>query len=258
MSTNSNKNKTASSGRKPKAAAEQRGSQNKPEAETLAKIDEGVEPAGYNHGSSEPASPIPPAGKQEDHPAGDKPAESPAPPEAEQTAADPDQKDEEEVFIERLNHHLELRPTPGMEGVFYRCKWPSGIEAFLWFPDRWELLMFLMEYAVDLNVGPACLDHNQLRMQVIRFTEQAIDGELPTDKYIQQVNATLEQFIEIEWIGHFEELVTGDGPFPVRARQRFRESLELPHEGNDPIPDREVEAFTDFLCAPHGGMMTFC
>jgi hypothetical protein len=160
----------------------------------------------------------------------------------------------EDEFIDLVNRHAETRPTSGMSGVFYRDA-PScaalggGYGQFLWFADMAALLEFLREHVHDLGMGPMYLDHSKLRQQAEHFLERAAEGELPLQTLVNQLNIALEGFVEIEWIGHFEDLVIGLEKFPMKLREEFIFSTGGVPEGDLVISNTEVSDFVGFLAS---------
>lgn len=161
---------------------------------------------------------------------------------------------EEQEFITLVNQLAEVRPAPGFAGVFYRDA-PScaalggGYGQFLWFADMAALLEFLREHVHDLGMGPMYLDHSKLRQQAEHFVERAIEGELHLSALINQLNIALEGFVEIEWIGHFEDLVLGLDSFPMKLRGEFLSNRGGGTPRDLAISNTQVPEFVDFLAS---------
>ena len=159
---------------------------------------------------------------------------------------------EEEKFIILLNQLAETRPASGMTGLYYHdspacAAFSSGSGQFLWFADMSKLLEFLRNHAHDLAPGPMYLDHAKLKEQAAHFIDRAIEGDLPMEALINQLNIALEGFVEIDWMGQFEDLVLSLDDFPVLVRQDFFESIGIVACENRVIGNDQVGEFTDFL-----------
>lgn len=160
----------------------------------------------------------------------------------------------EDEIIALVNRHAEVRPAPGSAGIFYRDA-PScaalggGYGQFLWFDGMRELLEFLCEHVHDLGMGPMYLDHSKLREQAEHFVSRTINDELPLPSLINQLNIALEGFIEIEWVGLFEDLVIGLDAFPLKLREDFLSGRGAVTTGDLVISNAQVSEFVDFLAS---------
>lgn len=159
---------------------------------------------------------------------------------------------EQHDFLRLVNELAELRPRSGFAGFFYRDA-PScvalggGYGQFLWFEDMEALLAFLGEHVHDLGMGPMYLDHSKVRQQARHFVERASQGEIPLPALVNQLNIALEGFIEIEWLGLFEDLVLGLENFPMKVREEFIFNTGGIPTGDLVIPTTEVSDFIEFL-----------
>ena len=160
----------------------------------------------------------------------------------------------EDEMIELLNRRASIRPTPGMAGVFYRdapacAALGGGYGQFLWFEGMPGLLEFLRDHAHDMNLGmgPMYMEHQKLRDQAANFTQKAIDGDLPMTALVNQLNIALEGFVEIEWIGLFEELILGLEGFPMKLREEFIFANGSVPSNNLAIPNANLPDFIEFL-----------
>ena len=161
---------------------------------------------------------------------------------------------EEQEFIDLVNQLAQVRPAPGHAGVFYSdspscAGLSSGAGQFLWFGGMRELLEFLRDHVHDLGMGPMYLDHSKLREQADHFVGRAIDGDLPLAALINQLNIALEGFIEIEWVGLFEDLVIGLDAFPLKLREDFLSERGAITTGGKAISNAQVPEFVDFLAS---------
>jgi hypothetical protein len=160
---------------------------------------------------------------------------------------------DENEMIELINHHAELTPEPGMAGVFYRdtpssAALSSGTGQFLWFACMAETLEFLRDHAHDMNLGmgPMSMDPQPLRDQVEHFVDRAIAGDLPPNAMVTQLNIALEGYVEIDWVGQFEDLVLGEDDFALDVRRSFKRSQG--EAGDDlQILNDQIDEFREFL-----------
>ena len=157
-------------------------------------------------------------------------------------------------MIELLNRRATLKPSSGMAGVFYSsapscAALDSGCGQFLWFESMPALLEFLRDHAHDMNLGmgPMSMEHQKLRDQAARAVERAIEGELPLPPMIVQLNIALEGFVEIEWIGLFEDLVLGTDDFSKHVRKSFKGEGESTSDRDSGLTNDEVPQFAEFL-----------
>jgi len=118
-----------------------------------------------------------------------------------------------------------------------------GVGLFLWFKTKEELLRFLGEYE-----GSNSEQHDQtdLRAGLRKVTKQIGAGRLGLEKGRQHLNELLKGYIQIEWLGTFDEMLAGKHLFCQQLRADFLEvedsALPAPR-----IPERSVKGFVDFL-----------
>ena len=112
-----------------------------------------------------------------------------------------------------------------------------GAGLFLWFKTKEELLQFLAEHE-----GADSEHHDQatLRAGMRKIANQMIGDRLGFEKGRQRFNALLKGHLDIEWMGHFAGLLSGDSPFGRKLRAEFLATEE-------PIPAENVPDFIELL-----------
>jgi len=114
-----------------------------------------------------------------------------------------------------------------------------GVGLFLWFNTKEGLLQFLAEYE---GADSECHDQAVLRPAMRKTANQMIAGKLGFEKGRQRFNALLKGHLDVEWIGHFDEMLSGKHPFCKKMRAQF---LEL--EDVSTVPAIAAEQVKDFM-----------
>ncbi len=112
---------------------------------------------------------------------------------------------------------------------------------FLWFNTRARLLRFLADYE-----GPDSeYDQDNLRLTMRKVASQILAGRLGFQKGRLKFNALLKGHIQIEWMGHFDELLSGNQPFSKMLRVQF---LQVEEQRRVPtIETTDVKDFIEYL-----------
>jgi hypothetical protein len=78
-----------------------------------------------------------------------------------------------------------------------------------------------------------------------KIAKQISAGRLGLEKGRQRFNAVLEGNLNIEWVGHFDEMLSGKHPFSTVMRAQF---LQNEDEGTIPaITPKQVKEFIEEL-----------
>ena len=123
----------------------------------------------------------------------------------------------------------------------------GGAGAFQWFRELSAVLSFI----TDLSpAGFATFDEEAEWLELRDQLRQIATGfEADSTATISAFNDNLKSMLQIEWIGSFDDLLSGHGSFPRQIRARFRDDWddELPPESTDVISASERESFLAFL-----------
>src|SRR5262249_31999651 len=104
------------------------------------------------------------------------------------------------------------------------------------------LLHFLADYE---GVDSDCHDQALLRRAMQKTANQMIAGRLGFEKGRQRFKVLLKGFLDIEWMGHFDEMLSGKHPFCKKMRAQF---LEVEDESTVPtLSAEQVNAFIEEL-----------
>jgi hypothetical protein len=117
-----------------------------------------------------------------------------------------------------------------------------GVGLFFWFNTREELLEFLSEYE---GVDSECHEPELLLGQMRKVADQIRAGRLGLEEARQQFNELLKGHLDVEWIGNFDEMLSGNHPFCIQMREDF---LEIEDESTVPaVAPRQVKDFIEML-----------
>jgi hypothetical protein len=78
-----------------------------------------------------------------------------------------------------------------------------------------------------------------------KVADQIRAGRLGLEEARQQFNELLKGHLNVEWIGDFEEMLSGKHPFCIQMREEF---LEIDDESTVPVvAPRQVKDFIEML-----------
>jgi hypothetical protein len=160
-----------------------------------------------------------------------------------------------EALTERANEVMSIAASRDPQqfpwGVFAWADGPpacgGGVGAFLWFSDLAELLAFLTDLApagfMTFDDEPEWLELRE------RLRRTASSLEAKPEDAIADLNAELTSLLQIDWVGHLEQLLSGDSSFAIKVRAGFRSDWEdSPEKGNtNAITDEELQEFPEYL-----------
>ena len=132
-------------------------------------------------------------------------------------------------------------PRRASWGYYCSDAHPFGAGLFLWFKTKEGLLQFLAEHE-----GADSENHDQdgLRAGMRKIATQILAGRLGLEKGRQRLNKVLKAHLDIEWMGQFEELLSGSTEFAHKLRAEFFGSAET---SAPPVPPKQVGDFIDYV-----------
>jgi hypothetical protein len=117
-----------------------------------------------------------------------------------------------------------------------------GIGLFLWFTTKERLLQFLAEHEGSDSESQ---EQDVLRSGMRKIVLQISAGRLGLEMGRQRFNAVLKSHLQIEWMGHFDEMLSGQHPFSKKVRTQF---LQLEDQPTVPaITPTQVKDFIEEL-----------
>jgi hypothetical protein len=146
-------------------------------------------------------------------------------------------------IVRTLETARDADPRSAGFGVLIGDPWEGGAQQFFWYPTRTALEHALL--AAHAFVDPDAFTEDQDEWREAQFDLDAALrdlGEITPDD-AEVLDDLVNDFFCIIWIGHFDDLTTGDDP----VARTLREELHL-LEGNedDPLPLTEDE-LDDFI-----------
>ena len=152
--------------------------------------------------------------------------------------------------------NVDLEADFGKFGFFSYGDAPAGIGGgagvFLWFANEKEALDHIEQVLPFDPPGPHDMSPELVASEVQKINEKRLNSagedEYELQELISDLNKVLRQFSQIEWMGQFEELVSGEvkTDFEKKVRETFFDNLDKdPYEG--PIKGEHVDVFKDTL-----------
>lgn len=119
----------------------------------------------------------------------------------------------------------------------------GGFGCFQWFDSLEELLAFLTDFSPALYTSfEQEKDWIEFRDRLRAIAASSLEDELV--KSLDEFNVVLKGLLQIDWIGRFEELCTGQASFCCKVRGYFRDTDDV-DEGA--IQTEEVQDFCETL-----------
>ncbi len=137
---------------------------------------------------------------------------------------------------------------------YFGCDYFPGVGLFFWFDTKEQLLEYLSEYE---GADSESHDLEFLRAEMRKITDDIRAGRLDFEVARQQFNAVLKDHLDIEWMGHFDEMQSGKHPFCNQIREEFlEESMETDDESigmddESTAPAIAPEQVEDFIIMLH-------
>ena len=103
------------------------------------------------------------------------------------------------------------------------------------------MLLFIAQHQVWLGPGPEGVDPARKVVQVGSIISHFLTGRINLETARLQINSVLKGFSQIEWLGQFEELVSGEREFAREVRQWYREFKEAEVADSAPVIGEEEE-----------------
>jgi hypothetical protein len=123
----------------------------------------------------------------------------------------------------------------------------GGVGGFQWFNELQEVLAFIS----DLGAAGYVTFDDEADWQELRGCLRHIAATYDTDpaQAIRFFNQELTSLLQINWIGRWDDLVSGVGDYPEMVRAHFRDDWDdTPTPTSiDAINDGEQDAFAAFL-----------
>lgn len=137
-------------------------------------------------------------------------------------------------------------PREARFGVLIGDPWEGGAQQFFWYPTRAALEFALLDAHAFVDADAFVEDQDD--WVEARFDLDAALRELPelTPDDAEALDDLVNDFFCIVWIGHLDDLISGDDPL-ARA---LREELHAEQGSDDdpsPLTDAELEEFVDLL-----------
>jgi hypothetical protein len=115
-----------------------------------------------------------------------------------------------------------------------------GAGLFLWFNTRQGLLQFLADYEGPDQGGAD--DVPRVRAGMRKVANQVLAGRLGLEKGRLRFNKVLQGYLDIEWIGQFEEMLSGKHPLAQKVRADL-----LGTRGGASVPAIAAEDVREFI-----------
>ena len=162
-------------------------------------------------------------------------------------------RDEASVYA---NENVDMEADFGKFGFFTYGDAPGGIGGgigvYLWFANEKEALDYIEQVLPFDPPGPASMSPELVASEVQKIIEKRLnpagEDEYEIEEFISDLNIALKRFSQIEWMGQFEDLISGEiqTDFVKHVRKTFFDNLgQDPYTG--PIKDEDIEAFKNSL-----------
>jgi hypothetical protein len=152
------------------------------------------------------------------------------------------QKDPVALKFRLGNIASERNPTRAPWGYYCSDDHVFGAGLFLWFQTKEGMLQFLAEHE-----GADSEQHEQdtLRTGMRKIANQMVTGRLGFEKGTDRFNELLKGHLHIEWVGHFDDLLSGNKNFARKLRAEFcpPEAASSVHS----IPNEQIPEFIELL-----------
>ena len=144
---------------------------------------------------------------------------------------------------EGLDKAHQADPITNPWGIYTRDPWPTGIALFMWFGSDPELRTRLIDGSFDLDGEPEDWED---AAEAMTAALAGIERLSPTA--VDTLDAATNGTYDLEWIGHLDDLLTGESPTALEVRESWRGGEKPPgSEPAAPINASETEAFAEFL-----------
>jgi len=152
--------------------------------------------------------------------------------------------------MEKKAHQLlqkayERLPTEYPWGYFHYLDGPpaagGGAGCFSWFPTRDEMFLFIAQNQVWIAPGPAGVDPVERVIEVEKIIDKVLADEIDMEAARTEINDALKACSQIEWWGHFEDLVSGESDFAREIRKWYRDFGRAEVVDSSPVTDEEEQ-----------------
>ena len=124
------------------------------------------------------------------------------------------------------------RPTAASWGFYSYGDAPAaiggGMGSFCWFGSRAKMLRFVVDVLPYSPPGPSDSDCTVVARQVTAIISEIESEKIDLEKARRKLNRVLRSYSQIEWIGTFKELASGQKAYSKRIIKAFRHAHDLP------------------------------
>jgi hypothetical protein len=121
----------------------------------------------------------------------------------------------------------------------------GGISAFYWFESREEMLTFIAEHALLMNLPRSDLDLNAVWKAVGNIVEAMRNSRISDAAAVNKLNEKLRHASQFTWLGTFGSLRQGETKEARDVIDEFRDAKD--NTPASPVSERELEDFREFL-----------
>ncbi len=124
----------------------------------------------------------------------------------------------------------------------------GGVGSFIWFDNKTALFKFVAEVFPFSPPGPSSSDPLAVAASIQALLSDFKTQPTEIEKIRKKLNLILRSYSQIEWIGTYKDMKSGNGPYPKKIIQAFRRSRDLPI-GTKPVAvsRSQIQDFKDFL-----------
>ena len=122
----------------------------------------------------------------------------------------------------------------------------GGVGMFTWFPDRLNMLEFIATTLPFSPAGRSDLDWESVASLTKSVIDEMKSGIVDDSTGVQRLNNVLTTFSQIEWLGEFTDLLSGDHPYARKVRKAYVKRTYKKSSGR-PIRAEETDSFREFL-----------
>jgi hypothetical protein len=145
-----------------------------------------------------------------------------------------------------LEQARDADPRKAPFGVLIGDPWEGGAQQFFWYASREGLESALLD--AHAFVDPDAFVEDQDEWREARFDLDAAIRELPelTPDDAEELDDLINDFFCIIWIGHFDDLTTGDDPVARTLREELHH-LSGVEDDPSPLQTDELDEYIELL-----------
>ena len=172
----------------------------------------------------------------------------------------------EEEALDAWSEANNFSPEAPHWGFFAMDANPIGVGGFTWFPTRDEMLQFFWEIIPPAMANDSGAPVRKMMKATRGHVSRHQLGETSLEQLVEGLNESLAGASQIQWVGTFGEMTTGNHRYCQAMRARYHARRSDEEEGNEelesvdedsppkvlakygkPIPDDKLESFREFL-----------